>query len=164
VTPLYVKIAEWLFGILAAFASLIALAEVYPWVSIQGDTILDPTNPYSQMFSISNEGYIPLTDIIAQCKPDFSTTTRLRIRHSNIASSYLADYLRHGGRVTLPCFRIPAMLGGAGFGDISGESRMNIDISYDLYYVSAKFLRRHQTFNFKSVIAKDKTQHWEFLP
>jgi hypothetical protein len=135
----------------------------YPWLSIQEQYLLDPTDPFSQMFAISNNGYIPLTNMDVQCAPHFVTSTYYIFDGFAVEYKDFCNYLGHAGTVTLPCFRIPQMLVFPSNINKRPGATLEVVVKYSLYHLNLKFLRRSQTFHFKSVAAKDKSQHWEFL-
>lgn len=54
--PYWKRGHKHLYSIIVFATLAITLLEGYPWLSIQTDAILDPSNAYSQMFSIANEG------------------------------------------------------------------------------------------------------------
>jgi hypothetical protein len=58
---------KWAWALAVFAATVVSLLEGYPWLSIQEGPLLDPSNPYSEMFSVSNGGYVPITDLDASC-------------------------------------------------------------------------------------------------
>src|ERR1700676_2067085 len=65
------KIPHWIYYAVVFLTLVITSLEGYPWLSIQRSGMLYANNPYSEMFEISNSGYIPLTHLTAVCIPRF---------------------------------------------------------------------------------------------
>jgi hypothetical protein len=121
--------------------------------------MLDPSNPYSELFKISNGGYLPLTDLDAECR--FSGTFGgWHVKDARSDYPQFAEYLLHGGTVTLPCF---TMLGGTDIPHPPTGNTLDIRITYALYHANIKALRRSQNFHFKALTGTDNLQHWQFL-
>jgi hypothetical protein len=156
--PFWQRSHKLLWTILGALAILGTLIEIYPWLSIEEDALLDPHNPFSELFVVTNEGYIPVTDLDALCTGNGSVSARgntfANIRRED---RRFADYLGKGGRVTAPCFRLMH-----GISPDSGAT-LDIKITYAFYHLNLSLLRRSQTFYFKSIIGDDGAQHWQFL-
>src|ERR1700730_9517027 len=72
--PFWKRIPGWLYGAVVALSVLITTLEGYPWLSVQEGPLLDPQNPYSELFSVSNGGYAPVSNLGAYC---FLNTTYL---------------------------------------------------------------------------------------
>jgi len=122
--------------------------------------MLDPSDPYSEMFQISNTGYIPVTDL--DCKCAFTATflpNGPRFNETAAIFTNFADYLDHGGYITAPCFRTIQL---ANMRPKEGAA-LEVTVSYALYHINLRWLRRSQTFRFKSVTGADRSQHWQFL-
>jgi hypothetical protein len=144
----------------AALSILITLLEGYPWLSVQQNDYLDPTDPYSQMFSVTNQGYIPLTDIAVHCTPNFHTSTFFTWQDVDMLFPDTASQLAHAETVTLPCFKIFRDLW-LGRGPVIPGATLRIDIEYAFYHLNMKTLRRSQSFWVRSVAGKNNSQHWE---
>jgi hypothetical protein len=157
------KIPPAAYAVLGASALLITLLEGYPWLSVEEGSLLDPTNPFSELFSVSNGGYIPLAHLDATCAFNFDTvkphTTVIFDTGAGFLYPDFADYLSHGGRVTLPCFHTFDVKGRG----VASGARLDVTISYAFYGANLTFLRRSQNFHFKSIVGTDNAQHWEFL-
>jgi hypothetical protein len=155
------RIPAWGYVSVVFLSIAITLAEGYPWLSIQENTYLDPGDSFSQMFSVTNQGYVPLTDVDVSCFPNFETDNHGIVRRNAFNFSEVAHYLGHAGTVTIPCFTIPKKL------ELGGKklpgATLEVTVTYALYHVNLKRLRRSQHFAFSSVAAKDGSQHWVFL-
>lgn len=121
---------------------------------------MDPTNPYSQMFRVTNGGYIPVTDLDAICNANGSLAGD-KFEDFKLHFGPFADYLGHGGSVTCPCFRMFNL----GKEDASAPegNTLDITITYDFFHLNWKPIRRSQTFRFKSAVGRDNSQHWIFI-
>jgi hypothetical protein len=153
----------WVYAWLVFFGLLVTLLEGYPWISIHENTSLDPSNPYAQMFSISNEGYVPLTSISVGCYPDFTASNGVVSQDNEFNADNVADYLGHGDQVTVPCFRIPQFFRVTSGASFPNGSTLRVQVRYAFYHLNLPRLRRTQSFRFRSVTANDGSQHWEFL-
>jgi hypothetical protein len=154
--PFWKRIPAWVYAA-AAFVSIgITLAEGYPWLAIQEGALLNPSNPYSEMFSVTNGGYVPVTDLDASCIMNFESPHDI---FSNSGSRFtnFAGYLAHGATATIPCFRT---LNGY---QVPSGARFDVIIGYAYYGLNYTRLRRHQSFHFQSVVGKDGSHHWIFL-
>jgi hypothetical protein len=74
------------------------------------------------------------------------------------ASLPLADYLGHEGIATVPCFKLFQ----TGGDTVSNGSTLKITITYAIFYLNWKPLRRSQEFHFRSIVGTDNSQHWIF--
>jgi len=121
--------------------------------------MLDSRNPLSEMFKVRNGGYIPVTDLDADCAASFSVGGNIFDNAHFGYPSFAAD-LAHDGTVTIPCFSSidigNRQMTGAGI-------FLNVEIGYAYYHLNLPKLRRSQLFRFMSVAAKDGTYHWIFL-
>jgi hypothetical protein len=157
----WTKIPTWVKAVVIPATLLITLFQAYPWLSIQKDVVLDPKNPYSQMFLLRNTGYIPITSLDANCIMAFTDNHGNTWDRVSVPSPRFAGYLAHDWQTTVPCFNAIDVRHNAI--EISAGAFLNVHISYAFFYVNISPLRRSQEFHFKSVIAKDGTQHWTFL-
>jgi hypothetical protein len=159
--PFWKKIPIAVYAVLAVLALLVTLLEGYPWLSIEEGYLLDRSNPYSELFVVTNTGYIPVTDLGATCSVRLSVangTTLTMPPDTGLQFPHFADYLGHEGHATIPCFRAVESSG-----MVEGGAALTITISHALWSVNIKAFRRSQRFRFKSIGAKDGSQHWEFL-
>jgi hypothetical protein len=154
--PFRKKIPAWGYAVAALFSIIITLAEGYPWLSVQRGGMLDAGNPYSEMFEVSNGGYVPLTNLDVVCIPSFETP-RAEIKDNNFEFNNAATYLSHGQTVTMPCFNSINMH------HIRDGAELAIFVTYAFYHLNLGFLRRSQVFHFRSLIGRDGTYHWAFV-
>jgi len=144
--------------VVVIFSILITLLEGYPWLSIQEGILLDPHNPYSELFSISNGGYAPISDLSADCILDTEDSNGNIFGGDHVIVDHFADYLTHGSNVTIPCFRSLAIHGVS-----LTRADLSVVITYSFYPITYQRLRRHQTFRFRAVKSSDGSLHWTFL-
>ena len=164
--PWWKRIPKRVYFLIVFGTLIVTLLEGYPWLSIQRDDSLSSTNPFATTFSISNEGYVPVTDLNADCIFSFIDQKSANLfRDNTIGFDNFAGRLGHGDRVTTPCFTaIEAMerLTNLIPQDFS-NSALTINISYAFMRVNLKSLRRSQIFRFKGISAEDKSIHWIFV-
>jgi hypothetical protein len=167
--PFWKRIPAWVYAIAAAFSIVITLAEGYPWLSIQRGEILDPNNPYSEMFEISNAGYVPLTNLSAECLVDFAAPNGPTIGNNPMQFEGFAAHLGHAETVTLPCFRTIGQRAGSYINlppsmmNFPEGSKLNITVTYAFYHLNRHVLRRSQVFHFQSIRGQDGGLHWQFI-
>lgn len=150
-----------IYGLVGIFALTITLLEGYPWLSMQRDDLLNADNPYSTLFSITNEGYFPVVDLDAVCVPDFRGQ-KVIVSGNNISFRGFAKYLAHSQRASVPCFKA---IGGTGLPSLlknSDQIKLNILIEYSLFGLSVPFLRRSKEFQFSAIKSDDGSLHWTF--
>lgn len=151
------RIPLWVKLLVVGSTLLITLLEGWPWLSVGEQSFLNPSNPYSEMFKVVNTGYLPVTDLSAKCRLDFSDSRQNRFSNVNVIFDHFADYLAHDGQATIPCFRAVET------NQVNAGASLEIVISYDLFYASLRFLRKSQRFRFRSVVDKNGNHHWEYL-
>jgi hypothetical protein len=155
-SPFWKRIPAWVYATAALFSIVITLAEGYPWLSIQRGGMLDSRNPFSEMFEISNGGYVPLTNLNAYCVPNF-VAPHIHMENNTAEIDNFATYLAHNRTVTLPCFQLIRVT------QVPSGARLDIAISYAFYHLNLRWLRRSQVFHFQSIRGEDGSQHWQFL-
>jgi len=155
-----IRVGEWFVGMVAFLAALAALLAVYPWLSIQEGSRLDPANPYSQMFTLTNNGYIPVVWLDAICTLTYKTSTGNTQGNQAIFNPF-ATYLGHDQQVTVPCFK------SLGIRNIRIEAGATLDVTivYSFFPLGNyhRNFRRHQDFRFRSVADTSGQAHWQFL-
>ena len=157
-TPILKRIPSWVYGVIVISSILITLLEGYPWLSIQEGSLLDPSNPFSELFSVSNGGYAPVTDLSADCIIDTEDSNQNVFSGDHAIYSHFADYLPHAGNVTIPCFRSLTIQGVTLI-----RADLTVVIEYSFYPVTYRRFRKHQTFKLRAVKASDGSFRWTFL-
>src|ERR1700732_580703 len=64
-------------------AIAIGISQGYPWLRLERDYSLNPSNPFAQRWLLVNGGYIPLTDLDADCSAN-ATQRATGSTYSNI--------------------------------------------------------------------------------
>jgi hypothetical protein len=160
------RIPKWIYVVLVGATLLVTLFEGVPWLSIQPGDSLNPLDPYATMFSVSNGGYVPLTDLTAECNFGFNAnaTHALHFMASDDTAIFphFATWLWHDGRATVPCFDMLKRAFGDNFYNFGG-AHLQVKITYSFMGLNAERLRRSQTFDFRAIAATDRSQHWEYI-
>lgn len=102
--PVWKRTSTWVVSLLCLLASIGTLFQIWPRLAIEESAYLDPANPYTELFTLENNGYIPATDITASA-PSSNFDIPGHIHYSNNFNGSvgrLASYLGHGDKVTLP--------------------------------------------------------------
>lgn len=150
--------------LLTIFAALLTL---YPWLSIQQDGSIDSGNPFGSMFSLANDGYLPVFNVGGNCVfGSFELTGRrpaskgrLAFDQNTLLATAMATVLYHSQRVTVPCFR--------SF-NYSGRERMvqggslEVNVNYSFLPLVPSVLERTQTFHFSAVPDETGQVHWAY--
>lgn len=151
------RIPAWIWVALAFLSIVVAMLQAYPWLSIQETISLDPSNPYSELFLLVNEGYLPVTNLDADCGFSFEASPRINIQRNIAEFPNFARFVPHSGMVTLPCFR--TVTGTWQF----TSAQLNVTATYSYYGIPWQLFRRHQTFLFRAVKASDGSLHWTYV-
>ena len=138
----------WSVGAFAIFATLL---QAYPWLAIEQGSLLNPSNPYSELFVVSNQGYIPLAHVDAACVVNYDSPNS-HFRNSGTRFPNFAGYLSHGSSATVPCFMT------LDTNQVPTGARLDVMISYALYPLD--FRRHIQVFHFVNIIGIDGQPHW----
>jgi hypothetical protein len=162
------RIPRWFYLSIVLGTLIVTLLEGYPWLSIQRDDSLSSTNPLATTFSISNEGYVPVTDLQANCTFSFGNKdSPMHVQNNTIGyDDYFSTWLPHGATVTTPCFdaleHMAAIIIGPPYKDPRNfiETSLIISISYSFFHINQKRFRRLQTFHFSMVRGDDNSPHW----
>lgn len=150
------KIPKWLWGGLVSLSVIIALVQGYPWISLQEGALLNPSNLYSELFTITNQGYIPLTELSAACVVNYDDP-HTHFSNSGARFGNFARYLGHGSTVTIPCFMT------IGARSVPSGARLDVIVGYAFSHLNLDILRRDQSFHFQVITGTDGSQHWIFL-
>ena len=136
---------------------LVTLFVLVPHLSPQRSFESDPNNPYSQAFDVVNSGYLPATDLSAECKLNtvigdgVSADLDNHITDGSVGYSHFAKKASYGIPITLPCDRM-ARIHGYKFKD----STLAITVNY---YIAGTPIPRTQTFNYRLQPQSDGL-HW----
>jgi hypothetical protein len=164
--PFWKKLLRWIYVAFGILGIACTLWLIYPWLSLEEGGMLDPSNPYSALWTLTNHG-IPITNVEALCATAFTTV------HGNVAENKfftdVASYLGHEGTVTAPCFGATYIHPGAqkqphaglSMDDTVQNGSLTIVISYGTS--GEKRWLRHQTFHYVSLTGADGTLHWRKL-
>jgi len=158
--PLWKRIPAWAYVALGMLAALIGIIQSYPFFSCTEGARLQPSDPYSQMFVLTNEGYIPVTNPQISCLyqmkiVEYGTSTFISIPIMPVVSH--PNILAHGGRVTASCY---AQVKGI---TVVPGSKLDVTINYAFWHMDFSWLRRSQTFHLQSVGGADNTVYWQFM-
>jgi hypothetical protein len=156
------KIPWGVWTFIAVLALVVTLLEGYPWLSIEENANLDERNPYSTMFLIANEGYVPATDVTVDCKVSSLATDVGSTAQNLRLTARVASFMTHSQRRTLPCFQMIGLDNSVSFAEVGD---LTMTVTYSLFPFSPVFsgLRRNQVFHFKSISSHDGRIHWEFV-
>ena len=162
-TTFWRKVPKWVYGLGAAFCLVITLLEGYPWLSISGGERLAANNAFSEIFNVTNEGYVPIAEPHVDCEchykfrprgqPEFIFSPTFSIDMPPIA------FLGHGARFSAPCYSITVKPPGDVEGPLSG-SILDIKVSYAFWPITLGWLRRSQSFHLEAVGEQDSL-HWQ---
>jgi hypothetical protein len=156
------RIPRRTYALVVVFGLAITLFEGYPSLSLHEGGFLQPNNGLSEMWILQNDGYIPITNLDATCAFDahFSSshdTVMFDMHNGSFSYANFAEYLGHGGTVTLPCFQ------GTDIDDqvhLTTGSNLTVAIGYAFYHLNFAVLRPTQKFHFVSIVGPDRVQHW----
>jgi len=124
--------------VLTIFGGWVGYAQVRPNLSIERGERLEQNNPYSELSTIVNEGYIEATDIRADCTVS-AHFGGLHVADSHFVNDVEPDQLQHGKYTTAPCFHAISNYGTLAAGTLS----------IDVMYRWLKWMKSHQTFRFE---------------
>jgi hypothetical protein len=156
------KVPGWCWTLIVIFSVLITVLEAYPWLSIQRDDSLDPSNPYATTFIVTNDGYLPITDLDVICDPEVVYNQRgmgyFSVSENDMHFPPFSSYLAHSEKTTLPCFDVLNMDTGMASG--IRKANLTVTVTYAFIHPNIKPLRRSQRFSFHGVKGKDGSWHW----
>ena len=151
---------RWGWIALSLVVTLLALYEAWPRLSVDEGVSLDPKNPYSSLFAVANEGYIPATNFNALCEMSFSDNLGDTFENFRTPFPHFAERLGHADRSTLPCFRSVGLQGGAAFTTVGD---LKVTVWYSVWPLPNNLLARHQQFHFKAIAGPDGQMHWTYV-
>ncbi len=162
------KIPRWVYVFVGVFGLLITLLEAYPWLSVQIDDSLDLHDPSKTLFSVINEGYIPIANVSATCVIGYKASTPhmdADVRDNLLDIPVFASWLNHAGRATIPCMEYydralytPTIEPFT----FQGGATLKLIVNYHFFHLDFDIFARHQTFKFQTVLGPDKSSHWEY--
>jgi hypothetical protein len=163
-TPLWRKVPRWAYGLVIALSLVITALQGYPWLTIAGGARLNPNNPFSEIFNVTNEGYIPITDPHIDCVWHWKYHVQGWPESSfNIAFTPgfpSISFVGHGAKFSAPCYDLEFLNNPAFERPLPGSS-IDVKVSYAYWPINLRWLRRSQTFHLKTV-GKEGSQQWEF--
>src|SRR5216684_2527871 len=127
--PLWRRVPGWLWAFIVCATLVVTLLEGVPWLSIDENGVLNPSNPLENLFSVTNGGYVAVTDLDAYCDISFQDKAGTHASHMGATFPHFADYLSHSGRATIPCFKAVQMNSWPSVTDAD----LTITITYSLY-------------------------------
>src|SRR5579863_3377175 len=98
------RVPRWVWGLIGLAALVITLLQGMPWLSVEENASLDPSNPYSALFYVVNDGYVPVSNLDANCAISYTAKSGGGLHSVVLAFDRFADYLSHSAKVTIPCF------------------------------------------------------------
>jgi hypothetical protein len=105
--PFWRSLRTWLWAGFCAGASLIGYAAIVPRISIQTEFSLDPTNPFTESFSIQNEGLMYAGNVSVFCGGGAVIPERsIQVGKNVMSYRNFVKELGHGDRHTIPCDRL----------------------------------------------------------
>jgi hypothetical protein len=156
-----IRTLEWA---IAFGASLLTIAGFFlPKVSVNTSTSLQATNPMKSVFSLSNDGLLPIHDIIAVCQLEKFKAGNFQMLATGEGDGGFTfpeshgDILSPGHHMTLPCAHL------IGVDDTASitEAEMTIILTYRPDFV---WWHRKAKFPFKAEKTMDASWIWKSLP
>jgi hypothetical protein len=155
------RIPGWTWALVAGLATVLSLLTGYPWLAIDEGGRLDERNPYSALFSVRNDGYLPVADLDADCQVSSARVGGLGFNNIHSSQEHFATFLSHSRKATLPCFRAFYLRGDAPPFSVAGD--LTNRVTYALWPFSFHVLRRHQDFHFKATSSPDGQMYWTYV-
>jgi len=138
-------------GIVTAYLSLI------PRISVSQTQPLDPADPFSAQFIVSNDGPLGINDVAFDCAIlNVNTLHNNRISTSYIRPKALKDLgMEVGEKATVPCVFRSAF--GLSPSDLITSGDISIVVRFRPDFV---FWEKHRSFRFRTIKAADGTLYW----
>lgn len=150
------RVPKWIFAWVLSMATLIGFAALYPWLSIEQEYSSDPSNPFTETFSVVNHGYISAKSLYVICPRVFDIPEK-HIHFEDIVEEprkELAKSLGYEGRVSVPCTPHEFFnFGRKSFANV----QFGVSVSYKLGWLP---IRRHQSFHFLLTADPSGQYHW----
>jgi hypothetical protein len=148
------RIPKGVYAAICGLAVLVGLLVLYPWLSLEQGERLRPMDPFGIVLNVSNDGYIPMTDVSVVCAFDMvdemgNTFTDVSGRFGHVAKSLP---FRH--RLSLPCFKAVSLEGVR-----PRQVKLKAIVSYDIWHFP---FRRTQEFILKGEPDSRGEWHWLF--
>ena len=146
------RISKTLYGFVGLVAAYIGLVAFWPWLGIEQSGSLDPHNPYQTLFFITNEGFLPITDVNVTC---ILTTTSIgqHVTVNGFPMTYTnqVPWLAYKHKFSLPCW---AALSGIHTYD---TAFLTVSVDYKIVHLP---VHRPQIFHVQGAKARDGTWQW----
>ena len=152
------KMPFWAWLVVIALTTGITLLEGFPWLSVEEGARLDDRNPYSTLFSLTNEGYFPVTNLSVVCELTF-VDNRYSDFHERSIRDGFAEKLNHSDKATIPCFDSVAIDQNTSFRSVGD---LTATVAFSVYPFYSNRFRRHRTFRFRAVPGPDGRMHWTY--
>lgn len=158
------KIPRWLWTVFSIFVAIVGLFALYPSLSINEDYSLDTMFPYNTSFSVTDEGFWPITDLSVVCSADFtmlpwttdpSDKSSMDLHTQNSEYKDFPKVLVYKNRVTLPCNHNVIANGHR----IAPGAKLHIKTTYRL---AGTNLMLHKTFEFRTIEGWYGQQFWQY--
>ena len=120
--------------------------------------------PYNTSFSITNEGFWPMSDLSVTCNADFtmrpwttdpSDKSGMTLHTQDDEYKDFAKILVYKRRLTLPCNHNVVANGHR----IDPDAKLHIDIAYRF---AGTNLKRHQKFELRTVMGWNGQSYWQY--
>ncbi|MBS1801883.1 MAG: hypothetical protein JST28_00875 [Acidobacteria bacterium] len=152
-------------------ATVITMLEGYPWITLQKDDSLVPTNPYKFLFYITNEGYFPATNVDVSCSSSFRASNG-NVFRDNIGQDSIAGPIWHSQKRFLRCTQVlqignePTLhtftLAHSRNPTDVIEADMAVTVSRAICWINIRPLRVVSTFHMHAVRKNDGTFQWTY--
>ena len=146
------KAVGWIVTALGTALGLVtAILTLFPWLSVEPAGLLDPANPYTVPFVLSNDGFIPLVNVKVTCWISGAGPSG-QIRNNKLSPHETISYLSYRAKVSLGCFNMLSLK------EITLDwATFVIKIDYRPYILP---LYRGQEFKFVTAKTSDGSFHW----
>jgi hypothetical protein len=138
---------------------LIAYVALWPQLSINQDFSFDSQNVFNTSFSVTNEGFLPLTDLSVTCTGTFVMHTQDNQFSGNFGSNTdfpgFSKKLSFKHRLSLPCNHNVV----ANRHPIDPGATLGIKIHYRILGLP---ISRPQSFSFLAIAGADMQLHWVY--
>ena len=147
------KIPKSIYFFFSLFVALVGLLALWPWLSIEQAQRLRPKDPFGIILNVSNEGYLPLTNISVSCNFNLKTSGGAVIQNATVDFEHVSETLAYKHKLSLPCTRA------ANIEVPLKEVDLKVKISYKIWVFPA---RRIQEFSFVGTPDSRGAWYWLF--